>query len=105
MTDSYIMHHVDLTVPEVLNSGHPSHYVEAIRLGLLGMGYSGWTETRGEGAWKGTIERVTLFTLYALVAQFGAYTVEDIGDMARRIMHDQEAIQLVDHGEVTLTEA
>jgi hypothetical protein len=98
------MHHVELTVPATLNSGAMSGYVERIREELPSIGYTGWTETRATGVWHGRREPVTVFTIYVERGAAGMRAVPMIGEMARSIMTDQEAIQVVDHGRVTLFE-
>lgn len=103
MTMMYNMRHIDLTVPEVLNNGRPSHYVDTIREELQELGHTGWTEHRAIGWWRSEEERVTVFTLY-IPFEGWRVAVARIGEMARHVMSDQEAIQLVDHGELAVIE-
>lgn len=103
MPDSYNMRHLEVTLPRVTNTGAVSDYnSEFVRL-LEDNGIQGWTQKFAQGVWRGQHEEVTVYTLYVPIAQANL-TRAHLGLWARMAAPDQEAIQVVDRGEVTLFE-
>lgn len=100
----YTMRHVDVTVPLVMNDGRASGYggqfEEAVRM----LGFNGWTRTEGTGSWHGAREPVAVYTFY-LPTDAANRAIASLNRLGRAVMYDQEAVQLVDHGDVTLWEA
>ena len=90
----------ELVVPKVRNDGTPSGYPELIREGLIGAGIDGWTEFETAGYWQGKREEGITFVIFAMED-----ITEKIGQVARFVMTDQEAIQVVLADTVTLVEA
>lgn len=98
--DTYTLRRYELVAPAVLNDGTPSGYPDAIGHALDRAGY-GWTAFDGIGSWQGVHEAGRTFVLYA---PHGHAPI--IGELARRIMADQDAIQVVESPhDVTLVEA
>lgn len=103
MSQPYTMRELDVTLPLVTNNGTVSYYADWFRAAVERYGIAGWTEVQGEGMWHGQREPVTVFTFYVPTAVW-RLTLRKLGEMAREAAPDQEAIQVVDHGEVTLSE-
>jgi hypothetical protein len=100
------MEHYTITAPKVRNDGEPSGYVIALRAALKGAGIDGWTEQDSVGVWRGKAEPGTVFTVY--LSDQPGHMVEQrlswLGVIARRVMPDQEAVQVTHHGTITLHE-
>lgn len=106
MIRAFDLAHFEVVAPSVRNDGTPSGYPEAFANALVENGFN-FTETATAGWWNGKHESGVTFTLYAPECWNGYTRTEIIlGQIARSIMVEQEAIQVVKHpNRVTLTEA
>lgn len=101
--NTYTMRHVEVTLPTVTNDGVPSYYPERFADYLDPKQFTGWTEYEAEGMWNRTRETVRVFTFYLPIDGW-RIKLHELGVTARYVAEDQEAIQVVDRGEVTLIE-
>lgn len=90
-----------IVAPAVRQDGMPSRYALDLRAILARADYPGWTEYQTVGYWHGLRESGTTFELYLEADESAALAL-----MARRVMPDQDAIQVtVDEQRATLLEA
>lgn len=96
------MRKFEVVVPTVKNDGTELNYVLAFRDVLSNAGFTGWTEQASIGYWYGKMEPGIVFTFYSEDQN----TLERLCNLARMVMHDQEAIQVtIGEGLTTLVEA
>ena len=95
MSRLHYMRRYTIVAPIVRNDGTESGYPAALRDALLAAGIDGWTEYRTTGSWRGKRERGITFEIYLDdVAPPAMLKLSTLGDIARRVMPDQEAIQV-----------
>lgn len=100
---SYLMRAVDVTTPTVDTDGNPNDVVNRFTEALLEAGYTGWTRHASVGAWQGLEEPGWVWTFY-LPNVGWTQNATQLGQLARKVMPDQDAVQVVDHGTVHLAE-
>lgn len=117
----------EVIAPAVMNNGEHSGYPHLFGRALAEAGFN-WTSVHTTGCWNGKIEPGVQFTIFAPVVSptadthyfrtvvWGGDPIDDVGNgpitsaehighIARGIMHDQDAIQIVVDSSVTLIEA
>lgn len=102
----------EVIAPAVLNNGEHSGYPHLLGQALADAGFN-WTSVHTTGCWNGKIEPGVQFTIFAAKMAFidadrdpfYQPTAEIIGRIARKIMTDQDAIQVVVDAPITLIEA
>lgn len=125
--DTYKLYRHEVIAPAVRNDGRPSCYPDLLAAELAAAGFN-WTAVDTVGCWEGKMEPGRQFTIFAPLESPNAdtayfynvvwggedrddigdapiTTAEHIGHIARKIMTDQAAIQVVVDAPVNLIEA
>lgn len=104
--DGLLRHEV--IAPAVRNDGKLSGYPDQLGAALIKAGFN-WTAVDTVGAWNGKIEPGRQFTIFAPEFQFSddglQLTAGVLAQVARHVMPDQDAIQVVVDCPVRLIEA
>lgn len=88
---TYRLTRYEIVAPAVTNAGEPSGYPEALADALDAAGF-GWTAHDTLGSWQGLREPGREFVVYA-----NAGLSSTFARIARAIMPDQDAVQVVEH--------
>jgi hypothetical protein len=106
--DGLLRHEV--IAPAVTNAGDLSGYPDRLGSALALAGFN-WTAVETVGCWEGKVEPGRQFTIFAPefvgnpAMKSRKATADVIGEIARAIMSDQDAIQVVVDAPVRLIEA